>query len=229
MDKYNDIKKQYNKTGKRYIELADKYIKEHGDVVAQEIQDVLPDLSGKKALDIGCGHGRLIKLIELLSDSVSVYGIDISEVMINEAKKRVAEPSNFFVADIEARLPFEDNFFNIIIGKYVFHYLKGFEKAYLELGRIIRPNGYMILTVQHPIMDFILQKDKIYGKQEIVTTKRLGGEFKLKYPSHKIEDYFSDTFFKIFYLDYFKEIQYIETNNALVPNGMLIKAVKRGL
>jgi len=228
-NKYNEIKKQYNNTGKNYIKLTDEYIKEHGDEGAEIIQDILPDLSGKKALDIGCGGGRLINLIESLSDSVSVYGVDISEVMIKEARKKVSAPSNVLVADIEKKLPFENDFFDIIIGNYVLHYLKNFEKAYVEFGRILKPDGYIILNVMHPIIDFITQKDKIYGQQEIITLKRLNGKFKIKYPSHKLEDYFSDTFFKIFYLDYFKELNYTEENNRLAPAGMIIKAVRRSL
>jgi ubiquinone/menaquinone biosynthesis C-methylase UbiE len=96
-------------------------------------------------LDVGCGPGNTACLIAQ-QYGVRVLGIDISEVMIDQANQRarrlgVEDKVEFRVADI-FQLPFEDNSFDVAIAESVLTPLPGDKKqALLEIARVIRPGG----------------------------------------------------------------------------------------
>lgn len=101
--------------------------------------------SGKIALDYCCGLGQSSS--ELAKNGAIVYGIDISDESINTArtnaeKEGYGDRSHFFVMDAE-KLTFEDNFFDIILCSGVLHHLD-LNKAYPELGRVLKPNGKIL-------------------------------------------------------------------------------------
>ena len=76
------------------------------------IRKNMPKLDKIRALDIGCGSGRDIKILESLG-AKEVYGIDSSGFMIGVARKAVNKPNNLFIASIE-KMPFKDNFFDVV-------------------------------------------------------------------------------------------------------------------
>jgi SAM-dependent methyltransferase len=102
------------------------------------------DLGGR-VLDVGCGSGNTACYIarEL---GVQVYGIDISEVMIAKANERaeqqgLKEKLEFRVADV-LDLPFEDDWFDVVIVQSVLTPLPGDKKqAMREMVRVVRPGG----------------------------------------------------------------------------------------
>ena len=153
-----DINSQYNKIGKDYVSGQKEFFSKREDEAIKFIKKSLTDLENKKILDIGCGNGKDILLFESMK-AYDVYWIDTSEFMINEAKKNVSKPNNLFVGNIEKTI-FKDKFFDIVIGRFSFHYLKNYDKAYHELSRILKKNGLLILVVHHPFRDLFCQKNK---------------------------------------------------------------------
>src|SRR6185369_10304549 len=71
----DESKEEFFKSGYDYVENVVITIRKHID----------PTFSIEKALDFGCGVGRLV--IPLAEISKSVDGIDVSESMLNEARK----------------------------------------------------------------------------------------------------------------------------------------------
>ncbi len=102
--------------------------------------------NGDKVLDAGCGNGRLL---ELFKDKVIDYtGIDISEKLINLARKKYSD-NNFIVADT-LNLPFPDNNFDKVFSIAVLHTIPSCglrQKVLFELRRVLKPSGFLILTV----------------------------------------------------------------------------------
>jgi len=220
------IKEQYDQMGKDYINGQKRFFSKREDGAINYIKKSLPKIRGKKALDIGCGSGKDILLLESLG--ANAYGIDTSSFMIGEAKKRVANPSNLFICSIE-KTPFENNFFDVAIGRFSFHYLKKFDKAYSELARVMKSRGIVILAVHHPFRDLTSQKRKVYGKQEEVAVELYQNKVRIRFPTHTMKDYFSDTFFRYFYLDGFEEEKSPEEHpdRFNTPGFMAIKAIRK--
>ena len=127
---------------------------------------------GDKILDAGCGNGRLVKLFDHVN--IDYTGIDNSEELIKIAKNNFPEKS-FFVGDV-LKLPFPNGSFTVIFCWAVLHHLPGKKlrkQALLELKRVLKPGGILILMNWHyssPKMMARLAKfslAKIMGKSEL--------------------------------------------------------------
>ena len=101
---------------------------------------------GKKVLEIGCSEGGLSS--RLASVAAGVVGIDISEVAVGNARKRVEEKTlstiTFKVMDAE-NLAFEDNTFDVIYGGSILHHLD-IKKTYKEIARVLKPDGAAVFS-----------------------------------------------------------------------------------
>lgn len=100
-----------------------------------------------KTLQIGCGVGRIEK--ELSLKAKQVYGVDISEVMIAQAKKNVKRKNAHFFATNGESLPFEKNHFDFIYSLLVFQHMSKhmFVKNLKEVQRVLKPNGKFLFQI----------------------------------------------------------------------------------
>src|SRR5699024_2940151 len=97
---------------------------------------LLPELKNKNVLDLGCGFGWHCRYARERQAS-SVIGVDISEKMLEEARKKTNDPLITYI-----KMPIEDIHFSaaqfdVVISSLAFHYIKSFkticEKVYLYL------------------------------------------------------------------------------------------------
>ncbi len=100
-----------------------------------------------RILEIGCGLGHLLTWF---TDDYEVFGGDINEYAIEEAKENVPE-GNFQIMDAEDLSVFPDAHFNILIAKHVVEHLKNPDKAIAEMSRVLAPGGLLIMAC--PNMD----------------------------------------------------------------------------
>jgi SAM-dependent methyltransferase len=118
-----------------------------GFVRSDEIEDFFgPD--AKVALDYGCGVGPLLpRLLE--EKSRRVWGFDISEVRIREAREVVKargfeDRASLIVADAH-KTPFENGAFDLVVGNAILHHLD-LESALQEIHRILKPRGVAVFS-----------------------------------------------------------------------------------
>ena len=88
-----------------------------------------------KILDVGCGKGFLLYDFFKTNPESDLYGIDISEYAIKNAKPEIQEKITLGNA---TKLPWPDNFFDLVISINTLHNLYTFEleKAILEIQRV---------------------------------------------------------------------------------------------
>ena len=107
-------------------------------------------LNEKKILDWGCGPGRIIRHFpELVGHNCSYYGTDYNARSIKWCFENLKE-INFNKNTLEAKLPYDDNFFDVIYGLSIVTHLSEemHKKWYAELYRVLKPQGIMLLTTQ---------------------------------------------------------------------------------
>ena len=88
-----------------------------------------------KILDVGCGKGFLLYDFLKSLPNADLYGIDISEYAIRNAKKEIKEK---IVLGNATNLPWPDRFFDLVISINTLHNLYTFEleQAILEIQRV---------------------------------------------------------------------------------------------
>ncbi len=102
-------------------------------------------------MDFGCGNGRLGELIESMSEQeqagLDYQGVDIAEDLIEVAEQKYPT-AKFRLIEAEGRLPFAANSFDLIVSIAVFHHLTPAmaKKALIELKRVLKPEGILIIT-----------------------------------------------------------------------------------
>lgn len=90
-------KKYFNSTAEDYNQSHDgKFVQ----CMYQEIVERVKVLKPKRVLDLGCGNGNVIQLLKSRIPS-QYYGLDISEKMIEETKKRFGNEVKLCVGDAE--------------------------------------------------------------------------------------------------------------------------------
>ncbi|HEY3208702.1 MAG TPA: class I SAM-dependent methyltransferase [Actinomycetota bacterium] len=92
---------------------------------------------GALILDLGCGDGSHMGV---LATGGRVVGSDVSVAALREARQ--AGP----VAGAEGeRLPFRDRTFDLVHVSHVLHHARDFEAVLYEVGRVLKPTGYLVL------------------------------------------------------------------------------------
>ena len=114
------------------------------------ITAMLPDLKGKKMLDIGCGMGQHAMQYSR-AGAASVTGTDISEKMLEFAKEN--NPADNITY---RRLAFEDleqidDRFDVITSSLAFYYSEDFGKLMKDVYRLLNDGGYLVFSMSHPI------------------------------------------------------------------------------
>ncbi len=110
-----------------------------------------------RVLDAGCGGGR--NIVYFLRDGFEVFGTDQNEDAIF-AVQNLAEqinpdyPSeNFKVANVE-KMPFDDNYFDVVISSAVLHFADDethFNLMFDEMWRVLKPNGILFARLASDI------------------------------------------------------------------------------
>lgn len=114
------------------------------------VRGMLPELTGKRVVDLGCGFGWASRWMRE-QGAASMLALDLSENMIRRARADTTDPKiEYRIADIEAvELPADS--FDLAYSALAFHYVKEFERLIRMLHTALVPGGSLVFTVEHPI------------------------------------------------------------------------------
>jgi len=114
---------------------------------------LLPDVNGKHVLDAGCGPGVYSEW--LVAHGGIVLALDANEKMVALARQRLGEKVQVLQANLEAPLDFlVDASFDIIVCPLVMDYIKEWEPTFKEFQRILRTQGCLVFSMEHPYMKY---------------------------------------------------------------------------
>jgi ubiquinone/menaquinone biosynthesis C-methylase UbiE len=132
-------------------------IDKHFETLRKEYQN----LHGKNILEIAAGSGSTA---DLLNNDNSYTGIDISKGLLLQAvkkfKKNNFHDAEFFVADA-CDLPFNDEFFDVIICDLSMNFLGNIEYFIKEMRRVMKKDSVFYCSV--PIPERADPKATIHG------------------------------------------------------------------
>lgn len=114
----------------------------------QSLLDFIGPAKGK-ALDIGCGEGRVSR--ELRKLGYHVTATDAVAPMV-EAAREAASADAYAVASA-AKLPFADASFDLAVAYNVLMDVEDVPAAVIEARRILKPGGELMISLVHPFAD----------------------------------------------------------------------------
>lgn len=104
---------------------------------------------GGRILEVGVGTGISLPGYHAAN---SVFGVDISEPMLEKARRRVSQLGLRHVEAIEVmdaeKLDFPDNSFDVVVAQYVVTSVPNPERALDEFLRVVRPGGEIVITTR---------------------------------------------------------------------------------
>ncbi|SFT49444.1 class I SAM-dependent methyltransferase [Mesorhizobium sp. YR577] len=114
------------------------------------IRAVLPDLLGKRVVDLGCGFGWFSRWARE-HGAAHVLGLDLSENMIARARADTADPNiEYAIADLE-KLELPQASFDFAYSSLAFHYIEDFGRLVQTVHRALVPGSHFVFTIEHPI------------------------------------------------------------------------------
>lgn len=145
------MKKSVQKAYRKWANTYDEEINPSIDLEEDRVIKLLNINKGDFILDVGCGTGRYSKL--LAKKGANVIGVDFSRNMLKIAKRKVRK-AEFKQSDITKRFPFKDKTFDKIICSLVLSHIKNINPVLKEMKRVLKDEGFIILTTLHPNTDF---------------------------------------------------------------------------
>lgn len=111
---------------------------------------IIPEVKGKRVLDIGCGMGQHAKQYSDMG-AKSVLGIDISEKMLKYAKE------HFCAKNITYRqMPLDDissldKQFDLVTSSLVFDYAENLDKLMRDVYQLMKGGAQFVFSMSHPM------------------------------------------------------------------------------
>jgi arsenite methyltransferase len=100
---------------------------------------------GEVVLDLGCGGGLdLYFYAKAIGSKGKIYGLDISEDMVNRAKENMKKTKmeNVEIHRGESdNLPFNNNLFDVVASNGIYNLSPNKEKVMKEVYRVLKPEG----------------------------------------------------------------------------------------
>jgi ubiquinone/menaquinone biosynthesis C-methylase UbiE len=94
-------------------------------------------------LDVGCHTGYLLKFIHFLNPLTKLYGIDNDPYGPSNTK---IENCELQTADVR-KIPFDEKYFDVIFAMDVLEHVENdLDMAINEIGRVLKPEGIVILS-----------------------------------------------------------------------------------
>jgi len=150
--------------------------------------------AGRRTLDLGCGEGRVGRM--LAERGHSVVGVDVSPGMVAAASETIEA----VVADAAA-LPFADRAFDLVIAFMSLMDMDDMEGSVREAARVLQPGGRLCLAVVHPLSavgafaskepesPFVLREPYFDVHREDTIVERDGFRVRFAAVTHTLEGY----------------------------------------
>jgi len=144
-------------------------------------EEIISSLLKNKGLilDAGCGKGRYIDYF----NKNKIIAIDISKSSIKKIK--LLNNKNYYLISDATCLPFKNNMFDFILFSEVIEHLDNPYKALVELERVLKVNGTMIISTPSANFPFIWDIENYLRKKLNKRVKKKLTIFTNWTPKHK--------------------------------------------
>jgi len=114
------------------------------------LRALLPDLRGRRVLDLGCGYGWFCRWARG-AGAAAVLGIELSEKMLARARADTSDAAiTYQQADMES-LTLPSDAFDLAYSSLALHYVENLNRLMSQVYRSLVPGGSLVFSAEHPI------------------------------------------------------------------------------
>jgi ubiquinone/menaquinone biosynthesis C-methylase UbiE len=151
---HREVGRYWNGNARAWTELARAGYDIYRDFInSPAFFAMLPDVAGRRVLDIGCGEGYNTRL--LAARGARAVGIDIAEQFVEYAiASEREEPCGIEYRIASAvELPFADATFDAATAFMSLMDIPETDRVLAEAFRVLRPGGFFQFSISHPCFD----------------------------------------------------------------------------
>lgn len=124
---------------KRFFQMSNRCYAENQD----KVLSLLEKDRDAEVLDIGCNDGSFTLRVGALIGSRKLHGMDVDKGAVERARKKGIKA---IVHDANTEFPYDDCFFDVVVANQVLEHLYNTDGFFSEVRRILRPNGYAVIS-----------------------------------------------------------------------------------
>lgn len=150
MQKGDTLKKILKQSLTPILNDQNKLLSTVGDMALKRrvnrILDQLELKGGERILEVGCGNGYYLNVLNRLGLNLKLTGIDNDNLALKDAKRFIGDKKIKLILTDANKLPLENNFFDRVIISEVIEHIENEQKVLDEIFRVLKPGGIMVLT-----------------------------------------------------------------------------------
>lgn len=133
-----------------YKKLRDNEINANNLFEKPALFSLLPELKGKKVIDLGCGFGE--HCMQYVRDGAArVVGVDISQKMLEVARAENSHPNITYL-----NLPMENiseigETFDVAVSSLALHYVEDFDGLVRNVYEMLTEGGVFVFSQENPL------------------------------------------------------------------------------
>ena len=111
---------------------------------------LLPDVAGRRVLDLGCGAGQLAHHLAERG-AAEVTGVDISERMLALARAERSHPRLTYLREAIEAVTFPPDHFDLVVSSLAIHYVADYRGLMRRVAGWLSPGGILVYSTEHPV------------------------------------------------------------------------------
>ena len=112
------------------------------------LKKYIPRDNGVVIIDFGCGKGQALEKMAEINPNATYIGLDVTDVALDTAKSKLPHVEFRKIED-GGKIPIQDDFADFVLASEVIEHVYDVENTLLEISRILKPNGALLLTTPY--------------------------------------------------------------------------------
>lgn len=147
----------YDANARLYIDFVDRALAAEPSlfkVLLETIVRLLADrLPGARICDVACGEGYVSRAL-VAAGAREVAGVDLSSVLIDEARRRADAPTlSYAVDDAHTLSTIADSSCDVCVSQMAMMDIADHRAAFTSVRRVLRPGGAFVFSMLHPCFE----------------------------------------------------------------------------
>jgi SAM-dependent methyltransferase len=119
----------------------------------EEELHLIPDLAGKRVLELGCGSGHTLAYLWEHKNACELWGLDLSETQIRFTREFLEEkkiPAELFTAPMDENPGIPENHFDLVVSIYSLGWTVDLLCTLALIYSYLKPGGMFLFSWEHP-------------------------------------------------------------------------------